>query len=42
VPPLRSAYDQVDMALAAADEAFRQFQDPKGILSQFFGVTLPL
>lgn len=42
VPPLRSAYDQVDLALAAADEAFRQFQDPKGLLSQFFGVPLPL
>ncbi len=42
VPPLRSAYDQVDVALAAADEAFMQFQDPKRILSQFFGVTLPL
>jgi hypothetical protein len=41
VPPLRAAYDQVDMALAAADEAFRQFQDPKGLLSQFFGLTLP-
>ncbi len=41
VPPLRAAYDQVDMALAAADEAFRQFQDPKGLLSQFLGLTLP-
>jgi len=41
VPPLRAAYDQVDMALAAADEAFRQFQDPKGLLSQFLGITLP-
>ncbi len=40
VPPLRSAYNQVDVALAAADAAFEQFQDPKGMLSQFFGITL--
>jgi hypothetical protein len=42
VPPLRAAYDQVDEALTAADAAFAQFQDPKRILSQFFGLTLAL
>lgn len=41
VPPLRMAYDQVDIALAAADDAFLQFQDPKRILSQLLGVALP-
>lgn len=41
VPPLRSAYDQVDVALAGADAAFLQFQDPRRILSQFFGIVLP-
>jgi hypothetical protein len=41
VPPLRSTYDQVDAALAAADAAFLQFQDPKRILSEFLGLSLP-
>lgn len=41
LPPLRSAFEQVDSALAAADAAFVQFQDPKRILSEFLGVPLP-
>jgi hypothetical protein len=40
-PQLRAAYDQVDEALAKADVAFLQFQDPRRILSQLFGITLP-
>jgi hypothetical protein len=41
VAPLRSAYAEVDTALAEADGALHQFQDPKQVLSQLFGVTLP-
>jgi hypothetical protein len=41
LPPLRSAFDQVDVALAEGDAAFLEFQDPKRLLSQFLGVTLP-
>ena len=41
VPPLRTVYGQLDMALAEADTAFLQFQDARRILSQLFGITLP-
>lgn len=41
VAPLRSAYAEVDTALAEADSALRQFQDPKQVLSQLLGATLP-
>lgn len=41
VAPLRAAYADVDTALAEADRALRQFQDPKQVLSQLFGVALP-
>ncbi|TMD22141.1 MAG: hypothetical protein E6I99_10830 [Chloroflexi bacterium] len=41
VPPLRDAYDQVDRALAEADNAFLRYQDVRQVLSDFLGVRLP-
>jgi hypothetical protein len=40
VPPLRSAYGQVDAALAAADTAFLRYQDVRQVLSDQLGVSL--
>lgn len=41
VAPLRSAYDEVDRALAEADTAFLRYQDVRQVLSDFLGVRLP-
>jgi hypothetical protein len=38
--PLKSAYDEVDRALAEADTAFLRYQDVRQVLSDFFGVQL--
>lgn len=39
--PLRSAYDEVDQALTAADTAFLRYQDVKQVLSDYLGIRLP-
>jgi hypothetical protein len=41
VGPLRSAYDEVDRAVAEADTSFRRYQDVRQVLSDFLGVQLP-
>jgi hypothetical protein len=41
VAPLKSAYDEVDRALAEADTAFLRYQDVRTVLSDFLGVQLP-
>jgi hypothetical protein len=41
VAPLKSAYDEVDRALAEADTAFLRYQDVRQLLSDFLGVQLP-
>jgi hypothetical protein len=41
VGPLRTAYVEVDQALAAADAAFASYEDVRGRLSTFLGVPLP-
>lgn len=41
VPPLRSAYDAVDRALADADTAYLRYQDVRRVLSDLLGVALP-
>jgi hypothetical protein len=41
VPPLRSAYEEVDKALADADTAFLRYQDVRRVLSDLLNVTLP-
>lgn len=40
VPPLKTAYEEVDRALADADTAFLRYQDVRQVISQFLGVTL--
>jgi hypothetical protein len=41
VAPLKTAYDEVDQALGAADTAFLHYQDVKQVLADFLGVQLP-
>jgi Tfp pilus assembly protein PilE len=41
VPPLKTAYQELDRALAEADTAFLRYQDVRQVLSQFLGVPLP-
>jgi chromosome segregation ATPase len=41
VGPLKSAYDEVDRAVAEADTSFRRYQDVRQVLSDFLGVQLP-
>ena len=41
VAPLKTAYDEVDRALAEADTAFLRYQDVGQVLSDLLGVRLP-
>jgi Tfp pilus assembly protein PilE len=41
LPPLQTAYQEVDRALAEADTAFLRYQDVRQVLSQLLGVPLP-
>lgn len=41
LPALKTAYEEVDRALAEADTAFLRYQDVRQVLSQFLRVALP-
>ena len=40
LPPLKSAYDEVDRALSDADTAFVRYQDVRQVLSDLLGVRI--
>jgi hypothetical protein len=41
IPPLHSAYDQVDAALAQADEAYIRYGNVRLLVSQALGIPVP-